>query len=84
MYKERTVRKRLQSATLLVLRIGGNGKLCDSSPCKHCTVAMKEIGIKKVAFSQKDGTIAEVRTKDIDSNKIEFSSGFRQFERTIL
>ena len=45
---------------------------------------MKEIGIKKIAFSQKDGTIAEVRTRDIDSDTIEFSSGFRQLERDIV
>ena len=47
-------------------------------------MAMKEIGIKKIAFSQKDGTIAEVRTRDIDSDTIEFSSGFRQLERDIV
>jgi len=47
-------------------------------------MAIKKIGIKKIAFSQKDGTIAEMRTKDINLDNIEFSSGFRQLERDIL
>lgn len=67
-----------------MIRVGEDGELCDSTPCKHCTMAMKDIGIKKVAFSQKDGTITEVRTKDIDSDTIEFSSGYRQLERDII
>ena len=47
-------------------------------------MAIKKLGIKKIAFSQKDGTIAELRTKDINVEDINFSSGFRQLERDIL
>lgn len=81
MYKERTLRKRLQSATLLVLRVGEDGTLRESSPCKHCTLALKELGIKKIAYSRNDGSITQVRTRDIDIDSTEFSSGFRKFER---
>lgn len=47
-------------------------------------MAIKDIGIKKIAFSRRDGSIAEIRTRDIDIDDIEFSSGFRQLERDIL
>jgi hypothetical protein len=47
-------------------------------------MALKEIGIKKIAFSQNNGTIAEIRTKDLNLDNIDFSSGFRQLERDIL
>lgn len=76
------MRKRLKSATLLVVRIGPKGKLQDSLPCLHCTNAIRKFGIKKVAYSNGSGQIVEKSTKELVSARP--SSGYRTFERDML
>ena len=60
-----------------MVRIGGDGELKESAPCKHCATAIKEIGIKKVQYSTDDGEIVSVLNRDIDLSAHSPSSGFR-------
>jgi deoxycytidylate deaminase len=60
-----------------VVRIGADGELKESAPCKHCAIAIKEIGIKKVQYSTDDGEIVSVLNRDIDLKTHKPSSGFR-------
>lgn len=80
MYKDRVVRKRLKSATLLVIRMNSNGRFHDSMPCLHCTTTMQKFGIRKVAYSDKKGDIVEKNIKDLVGSRP--SSGYRILKRT--
>jgi hypothetical protein len=44
-------------------------------------MAIRELGIKKVAYSTKDRDIVEVRPRDIDIDTIRYSSGYYQDKR---
>lgn len=41
----------LPFASLYVVRINKNGKLCESAPCTHCKSYLERIGIKTVFHS---------------------------------
>ena len=42
---------------ILVIRINREGKLCNSRPCNQCIITLKNIGVKKVYYSNDDGKI---------------------------
>jgi hypothetical protein len=83
MYKERTLRKRLQSITILVIRVGDNGVLRESAPCRHCAIAIKKIGIKRIKYSNNKGQIISMRTRDITIDSHPHSSGYRDHLREL-
>ena len=52
--------KKKLTADLYVIKVGPEGKLKNSTPCKHCCLELyknKKINIKKIYFSNKDGDI---------------------------
>jgi len=49
---------------LIVLRVNKNGKLCESAPCRHCTIELSKntlVNINKLYFSRSDGSITCIK-----------------------
>lgn len=65
------------------MRISVDGELRESSPCKHCAAAIKQIGIKRIQYSTNEGTIISVLNRDIDVESHPPSSGYRDHLRTL-
>jgi len=74
-------RKRYRSISknliLIVIRIDNKNNLIDSKPCSHCVKIMKNLGLKKVVYSQKDGSLIIERLSKIKSIS---SSGYKTIE----
>ena len=51
-----------------VVRVDSSGKLCDSKPCSHCTIALKQVGIKGVYYTTSEGKIKYEKVKLMDNN----------------
>lgn len=51
--------KRLKKCSIVVLRIDMNGNLAESKPCKSCLNVLKQLNIKNVYYSSKNGIIKE-------------------------
>jgi len=52
---------------LIVLRVNKNGKLCESAPCRHCTIELSKntlVNINKLYFSRSDGSITCIKFSD--------------------
>jgi deoxycytidylate deaminase len=45
----------LKGMSLLVIRINNKGELMYAKPCKHCSMYIEHVGIKKVMYSIKGG-----------------------------
>lgn len=54
--------------TIYVVRISPKG-LKDSAPCVDCTNKMKQLGIKKVIYSNAEGGITLCKLKDYETTK---------------
>jgi cytidine deaminase len=55
--KRREIRK---TVDILVIRIGANGNLLNSKPCKHCVLMMmnvNQLNIKNIYYSDDNGII---------------------------
>lgn len=50
-----------EGASILVVRVSSRNVLANSAPCDMCIACMKIAGIKRVFFSNQDGTIDEIR-----------------------
>lgn len=61
----RKIKKAMKSVMLLVVRLGKAGEFRDSTPCERCMEAMKNIGIRKVAFSDENGRIRVERVRHL-------------------
>lgn len=59
----------LSNLTLIVIRYSA-GKFSFSKPCKNCIEKIKEVGIKKVLYSDDDGNFIEEKTRDLESDHI--------------
>ena len=46
--------------TIYVTRLGPNG-MKDSAPCVDCATKMKELGIKRVVYSNSDGDLTSCK-----------------------
>lgn len=71
-YVAQTGKKRnndLSNLTLIVVRYSG-GKFSFSKPCKHCIEKIKEVGIRKVLYSDDDGNFIEEKTRDLKNDHI--------------
>lgn len=66
-----------KNAMMVVIRISkdlnGKTKLSNSAPCKNCTEKMRNMGIKKLAFSNEKGEIVTCKLRDYETDHI--SSG---------
>lgn len=52
---------------LIVLRVNKNGKLCESAPCRHCTIELSKnniVNINNLYFSRSDGSITCIKFSD--------------------
>lgn len=54
--------------TMYVVRIGPNG-MKDSAPCVDCSTKMKELGIKKIIYSNSDGELTACKMSDYHTTK---------------
>lgn len=50
----------LKRCSLLVVRINKNGQLVNSQPCRICMGLIKDVGISKIYYSDKDGNIQKI------------------------
>jgi len=57
----------------LVISVGKSGKLRSSKPCKHCTEILRNIKVKGIYYSDRDGNLNFVRPNKLTDTKI--SSG---------
>lgn len=51
----------LKGKTLWVIRFRKDGSIGCSKPCKYCEMLIREVGIKKVYYTQEDGSWAKIR-----------------------
>lgn len=54
-------RSKTQGATVYVARINSDGERRMSKPCPMCENAMRHVGVKKVVYTDRDGTIESMR-----------------------
>ena len=54
-------RTKTQGATVYVARINSDGDRRMSKPCSMCEAAMRHVGVKKVVYTDRDGTIESMR-----------------------
>ena len=58
--------KNKKASSLLVIRVGKDGLLRDSKPCKYCFQFIQQAGIKKIYFSTNNQEIICTKTKHIN------------------
>ncbi len=66
--------KNKKANSILVIRINKEGKLCDSKPCQYCFNFILNSGIQKIYYSNEQGKIICIKTKDIDINSLVISN----------
>ena len=67
--------RKIKSITLVVIRMDRNGSMCDSKPCVDCLNSIRNLGIRKMYYSNENGKIEFKRTRDIHSTR---QTGCRQ------
>lgn len=65
---------------MVVLRINGAGKLCDSKPCSNCADFMLKYGIRKVTYSINETEFITCNINELTTRK---SVGYQSVERAI-
>ena len=65
---------------IVVVRITSSGDLTDSKPCSHCVDFMKSYGIRKVTYSNRDGSLT---TESLSLIVAQPSVGYRSIERAL-
>lgn len=68
----KNIQRKLNNVQLLVVRIGGNSKkeFVNSKPCVHCINYMKQLGIKKIYYSDNFGNIIYEKIQDIQTDHV--------------
>ena len=61
----RMTRAQRRKLCVIVIRVGHDGELRMSKPCKHCIRHLAASGVKEVAYSTDDGSIVRVRTEEL-------------------
>ena len=56
--------------TVYVVRIGATGEPRDSAPCEDCSAKMKELGVKKVVYTNSEGNLVSEKMKDYKTNHV--------------
>jgi hypothetical protein len=71
---------------LIVLRVNKNGKLCESAPCRHCTIELSKntlVNINKLYFSRSDGSITCIKFSEwLKKEDHHVSKGWKWLEET--
>ena len=63
------VRDILSNKTITVVR-EYNGRLRNSKPCSHCAKYMLQLGIKRVEYSDDNGTIVRCRIENLENTVV--------------
>lgn len=79
-YKRNRNYRATKRLTLIVIRVNNNNKLINSKPCSHCLEVMKYYGVKKVIYSNIDGTLT---TEIIRNMTCKSSKGYRSTSKII-
>jgi hypothetical protein len=68
----RNIQRQLNNVQLLVIRIGGRNKssFIDSKPCKHCINYMRSLGLKKIYYTDSNGSIIYEKVRDMQSEHV--------------
>lgn len=61
-----------------VIRKTNNDGLNDSAPCHDCYCKMREIGVKYIIFSNKDGSLTKIKARDFTPSRISLGRQFIQ------
>ena len=56
-HRKRGQKMKKKRHSLLVIRLLPSGKLGNSRPCNHCVSLMRQVGLKKVYYSNQEGNI---------------------------
>lgn len=67
----------MRKVTIYIVRVASSGELKSSGPCINCLSVIREVGIRKMVFSEDDGTIKEYNTNEY--SHIHLSLGTRCF-----
>jgi deoxycytidylate deaminase len=63
--KEKKRRRLLKKMTLIIVRVMASGEFGNSMPCKDCLDLIKDLGIKRVLYSNQEGKLVEKKTLDM-------------------
>lgn len=69
--------------TIIVVRIGKDGKLKDSMPCTFCYNYIQNAGIKKIYYSTNNDDIICIKTKLINIDKLRLSKANLHIQKTL-
>jgi hypothetical protein len=59
--------KRIMRGVIVVVIRWSDGKIKNSKPCMHCLQYMKNIGIKKICYSNEEGEFVNEKIKNIET-----------------
>ena len=59
----------MKGISIIVIRWSAN-KFTNSAPCKYCSEFMRNIGVKNIHYSQKDGSIYSCNIKNYKSDHL--------------
>jgi hypothetical protein len=65
----------MRKVTIYIVRVSNSGQLKSSGPCINCLSVIKEVGIRKMMFSEDDGSIKEYNTNEY--TRVHLSLGMR-------
>lgn len=64
------LRRLINKITLVVIRLSKTDNFADSKPCMHCTEYLKNLGIKKVYYSNEEGELQFERCQNMVNEHI--------------
>ena len=76
-FNREDVKKLMRKVTIYIVRLSSSGGLKSSGPCINCLTMIKEVGIRKMIFSEDDGSLKEHNTSEY--NYVHLSLGTRCF-----
>ena len=71
----RRFKKKMAKVTLWVIRSDQAGNIKNSAPCSSCTHLIRSVGIKKIVYSNKRGTLTKTKIANYCTQHV--SSGFK-------
>ena len=72
------MKKKMKKITLYVVRIGNDDTLRNSAPCTNCFDVIREMGIKRIVFSNENGEIISTNTNSFTTTH--FTHGTRAIQ----
>lgn len=55
---------------ILVIRVTADGELANSRPCNHCIMTMREMGIRRVFYSDGKGNIVSEKVDEMEMTHV--------------